>query len=173
MTRAFSIGALLLSGALGCGAPAEPSTPPSPPTAHAAALPSSVEEARALRGKGVSWTWAEIRDHYLSLVTRIGTANDEWKKAGVGAEERARRAFKIRYDARVLSRAMMSDAKDVELMESRDQRRYGHPDGPTFEELVEKEKKNGRAGDAVYEAIIASAQRTDPIVNELVGPSEK
>ncbi|HVH45175.1 MAG TPA: hypothetical protein VM925_22640 [Labilithrix sp.] len=46
---------------------------------------------------------------------------------------------------------------------------YGHPDGPTFDELVERERKRGGAGDAAYESIVESSQRTDAIVNELVG----
>ena len=40
---------------------------------------------------------------------------------------------------------------------------------PTFEELVERQRRKGREGDAIYEAIIASATRSRASVNEALG----
>ncbi len=113
----------------------------------------------------------EIRAHYLRLVAASGPAEAQWKQEGVAALERARRAFQMRHDARLTCRAMMSDPRAVEALQRRDQEKYGHPDGPTLDDLVEHERKKGLTGDAVFEAIVASAQRTDRAVNEMFEPT--
>ena len=64
---------------------------------------------------------------------------------------------------------MMASQDEVVLLQKRDQEKYGHPDGPTFDELVEGAKKKGVTGDAIYERIIESAQRTDPVTNAAFG----
>jgi hypothetical protein len=64
---------------------------------------------------------------------------------------------------------MMKDAADVDALKARDQAKYGSPDGPTFEWLVTHEQQKGLSGDAVYEAIVESAQKTDRAVNEAFG----
>jgi hypothetical protein len=125
-------------------------------------LPESLAQVDELRQRGVSWSNEEVRAHYNRLVSAIGPANARWKSEGLPAEERARRAWQLRHDARILTRAMMSDPREVELLRKRDLEKYGHPDGPTFELLVEKQRRKGSSGDAVYEAIIESAQRTNP-----------
>lgn len=155
---------LSLSSAFGCAKP-------SPPVELASGkpLPTSSAQATGLKTTGVTWTNAEIRAHYLVLVAAIGPANEAWKRDGLGAEERAHRAFQMRHDARVTCRAMMSDVRQITLLEQRDQEKYGHPDGPREGELVERERARGLAGDAVFEAIVASAQRTNSAVNEMVG----
>jgi hypothetical protein len=168
---ALRLGALVAILAAGCASPAPAASPTPAAVAPPAALPESVNEARALRARGASWTNVQIRDHYLALVARVAGANEQWKKEGLGAEERARRAYELRYDARMTCRAMMSDAEMLAAIERRDERKFGHKDGPTFDELVLHERKKGLTGDAVYEAIVASAQRTDAIINELVGDS--
>jgi len=40
--------------------------------------------------------------------------------------------------------------------------KYGHPDGPTFDQVVERAESKGLRGDDAYEAIVESSQRTDP-----------
>jgi hypothetical protein len=117
----------------------------------------------------VSWTNEEIRIYYNQVVTTIGPANEKWKQEGLSAEARARRASEIRHNARLTCRAMMSSPEEVEDLRKRDQEKYGNPDGPTFEQLVENAKKKGAAGDAVYEGIISSAQRTDEKTNAAYG----
>ena len=156
--------ALSLSLAFGCATP-------SPPVELASGkpLPSSSAQAIGLKTTGLAWTNAEIRAHYLVLVAAIGPANAAWKRDGLGAEERARRAFQTRHDARVTCRAMMSNVRQIILLEQRDQEKYGHPDGPRFDELIERERAHGLTGDAVFETIVESAQRTNSAVNEMVG----
>lgn len=161
---------------VGCGpAPvpaSEPaSPPPSPaPTSSAApekrALPTTVAEAEEQKKAGIRYTNEEVRPHYLDLVAGVDAANEQWLKEGLSAEERARRAYKIRHDARVTTRAMMSDPSEVEDLRKRDQEKYGNPDGPTFEWLVTQNQKKGLTGDAAYEAIVGSSQRTNKKVNE-------
>src|SRR4051812_12572131 len=142
------IAALALALTLGCK--------PSPSSSSPSAPPSSIAQAEELRKGGASWTNAEVRAHYVALVATIGPANERWRREGMSAEERARRAFTMRHDARLLTRAMMSSRDEVEALGRRDQEKYGNPDGPTFEQLVEGGKKKGLTGDAVFEGIVES-----------------
>lgn len=132
-------------------------------------FPDSLAQVEELRQRGVSWTNQEVRLHYNRLVGTIGPANERWKQEGVAVEERARRAYGMRHDARILTRAMMSDAQEVEEVRQRDLEVYGNPDGPTFEYLVERQRSKGVTGDAVYEAIIESSQRTNETLNKRFG----
>ena len=149
---------------IGCGKPSAPVE-----LATGKPLPQSSAQALGLKASGTAWSNAEVRAHYLVLVAAIGPANAHWVLDGVSAEERAHRAFQMRHDARVTCRAMMSDARELAALEQRDQEKYGHPDGPRFEELVAHEQAKGLSGDAVFEAIVASAQRTNSAVNEMYG----
>jgi hypothetical protein len=162
--RFRSAGIVALALALGCARPGPPVE-----LASGKPLPDSSAQALGLKTTGLAWTNAEIRAHYLVLVAAIGPANAAWKRDGLSAEERAHRAYKIRHDARATCRAMMSDPAQVAALERRDQEKYGHPDGPRFDELVAHEKAGGRTGDAVFEAIVESAQRTNSAANEMVG----
>jgi hypothetical protein len=154
----LSLAALVAAGCRS-GAPAPGDKP----------IPTSSVQVASLREAGVAWDDGEVRAYYLRTVAAIGPENDGWKRQGLPAEERARRAFQIRHDARETARAMMKSSAEVALLEARDSRKYGHPDGPTFDELVARQKAKGALGDAVYEAIVESAQRTDGIVNDLSG----
>ena len=164
--RSAGIVALALALGLGLGC-----AKPGPPVELASGKPLPVSSAQAvdLRVRGAAWTHAEIRAHYLVLVAAIGPANAAWKRDGLSAEERAHRAFQLRHDARVTCRAMMADPLQIAALEQRDQEKYGHPDGPRFDELVARGKASGLTGDAVFEAIVESAQRTNTAVNEMVG----
>jgi hypothetical protein len=132
-------------------------------------LPASVEEAKTRRLQGASWSNKEIRARYVCWVTGIGAMNVEWKAQGLPAQERARKAFEVRHDARMISRAMMASDVEVKLLQERDREKYGNPDGPTFEWLVEKAGEKGLSGDAVYDEIVSSAQRTDAATNKAFG----
>jgi hypothetical protein len=160
---------LLASVAVGLGCKPSPGSAPSTTSAAAKPYPKTVAETEALKQGGASWTNQEIRVYYNQVVATIGPSNDEWRKQGLPADERARRAFAIRHDARLTCRAMMASASEVEDLRRRDQEKYGNPDGPTFDQLVEHNQKKGAAGDAVYEGIIASAQRTDESFNAAFG----
>jgi hypothetical protein len=64
---------------------------------------------------------------------------------------------------------MMANADEVKALQERDREKYGNPDGPTFEWLVEKARKKNLSGDAIYESIISSSQRTDTGTNKAMG----
>ena len=64
---------------------------------------------------------------------------------------------------------MMQSRDEVEKLRERDREKYGNPDGPTFEQLVEKNRRKGMTGDAPFEEIVASSQRTDEAVNRECG----
>lgn len=114
-------------------------------------------------------TNAEIRQWYNDQVAVIPVLDQEWLKQNLSAEERARRAHEIRHDARLKAREFMPDKREVADLQNRDQEKYGNLDGPTFEYLVQKNRENGLEGDAVYEKIIGSANRTNETYNEKFG----
>lgn len=133
------------------------------------AKPADAAEAQELKAAGTSWTNGQARQLYLERVAAIAGEDAKWRAEGVPAEQRARRAFTIRHEARRTARAMMSDAAEVAALQERDREKYGAPDGPTFEYLVEKARGKGLEGDALYESIVESAQRTDAGVNRSLG----
>ena len=111
----------------------------------------------------------EIRQWYNQQVSVIPALDKQWIEQGLSAEERAQKAHDIRHAARIKARAFMPNKDEVKLLERRDLEKYGHPDGPTFADLLEKNRKKGLRGDAVYEEIITSSSRTDKGYNERNG----
>lgn len=111
----------------------------------------------------------EIRRWYLSQVSKLPLLNEAWIKHGISAEERARRAWKLRHDARLQAREMMENPLEVKLLQDRDMKYYGSPDGPTFEFLVAKAGKLGLKGDKIYEVIVADSFTTNSDVDKKFG----
>jgi hypothetical protein len=111
----------------------------------------------------------EIREWYSEEVARIRRLNDEWIEKGFSLELRAQKAWKIRHDARSKSRTMMGNQIEIKLLQRRDLVKYGNPDGPTFDFLVEKYRKLGLVGDEVYEAIIEASMKVNIGVNKGLG----
>ncbi|MBI3426745.1 MAG: hypothetical protein HY011_27770 [Acidobacteria bacterium] len=105
----------------------------------------------------------------MNRVAPIPALNEQWVQQGLTALERAEAAWRIRHEARIAARALMADAVEVELLRARDVAKYGNPDGPAFEYLVERGKEAGLAGDALYEALIAGSYRTNEGVNKKFG----
>ncbi len=132
-------------------------------------LPATPDEASAQQAKGSSWSNREIRARYICWAAGIGGQNEQWKTEGVALPERAKRAFQARHDARRTARAMMSNPEAVRALEARDRGKYGTPDGPSFEWLVKRAEEKGLTGDAIFEEIIASSQRTDAATNSAMG----
>jgi hypothetical protein len=162
--------AAVLTFLFGCATHAPQARPaqdnPPAATAEQRARPTTPEEAEALKQGGQTWSNEEIRAYYLELAGSVDASNEQWKQEGLSAEERARRAYDVRHNARITSRAMMGDPREVEDLRARDREKYGNPDGPTFDQLVESQRKKGLTGDAVYEALVDSSQRTDKATNE-------
>jgi hypothetical protein len=152
-------------GCGGCEAPVSASDP----WPQGLAKPADVAEASALRASGVVWTDRQIRQLYLERAAAIGERDSQLRAQGQSAEARARAAYQARHDARMIARAMMQDEAAVKVLEARDQVKYGDPDGPTFEYLVERGREKGREGDAIFESIVESAQQTDAATNRSLG----
>jgi hypothetical protein len=111
---------------------------------------------------------SEIRDWYLRKVAAIPDFDLEWQKQGLSLEERAKRAWQIRHDARLQARDMMENPVEVEALRARDRKLYGHPDGPNFEQLLAQGRAKGLSVDQTLQAILAGAQITNDDVNERV-----
>jgi hypothetical protein len=133
------------------------------------ARPNSVSEAEALKAAGATWTDRQVRQFYLERVSAIGPADELAATRGDTLEMRAREAFTSRHDARMIARAMMQDPAAVAALQDRDRAKYGAPDGPSFEFLVERAAEKGLTGDAIYASIVESAQRTDAATNASMG----
>lgn len=161
--------ALCLAGAapVGCGGADEAAVAQPWP----AGLPKPADEAEAerLKQQGTTWTNGQARQLYLERVATIAGEDARWRAEQVPAEERARRAYGVRRAARMTARAMMGDPAEVKLLQERDREKYGDPDGPTLEWLIERARAKGLAGDAVFESIVESAQRTDAGTNRSAG----
>ncbi len=132
------------------------------------AAPRTVEEAQAAKAAGASWTNEQIREVYLCRITEIAATDAANKAAGQTLEQRARAAYEHRHAARITSRAMMESSFEVKALQARDQKKYGNPDGPTFDQLVEKQRAKGHDDQTAYANIIESSQRSDKSTNKQV-----
>jgi hypothetical protein len=95
--------------------------------------------------------------------------NKQWIREGVSLKTRAKRAWRFRHDKRIEARSFMPNKLEVEMLELRDIDVYGTPDGPTFEFLVERLRSDGLKGNALFEAIIKGAYRTNTGVDKTLG----
>ena len=68
---------------------------------------------------------------------------------------------------------MMEDHEEVRLLRARDQRIYGSPDGPTFEQLLEEFKSTKLTNDQAYRHIMAGAQKTDVEATRISGATRR
>ena len=137
-----------------------------------AEMPASVEEVRARKAAGETWTNKQVRDSYNARNHQVAELNEQWKQQGLMAEQRARKAYALRHDARMTAREMMgSDPQKLRIL-IRDAKTYGDGGGPGFDELVAQQRAKGLNGDAAYEAIIVSSQRTDGATNKRVAAGE-
>ena len=76
-------------------------------------------------------------------------------------DKRAKLAWKFRRDKRLEARAMMGNDYQQEELRERDRQKYGNPDGPTFELLIERAKIDGLMENEIYQAIIKGSYRTN------------
>lgn len=110
-----------------------------------------------------------IREWYLQQISLIPDLNESWIREGLKPEERARKAWGIRHEARLKARRMMEDPDEVEMLRRRDVRFYGNEEGPTFEYLVNQAEEVGLQGNAIYEFIIATSSKSNVDVNTALG----
>lgn len=140
------------------------------PVTTPAEVPETVEAAQAMRAKGhKGWSHREARAVYIQQVARLEGLDAGWVREGLSAEQRARRAYAWRKQARLMTRAMMRDQASVAELEARDMAKYGTKHGPTWDFLVQKARDAGKTGDDVYLSIVASAQTTNAGLNRMLG----
>lgn len=108
----------------------------------------------------------EVRQWYRNEVGQIPILNQIWITDGLSIEERARRAWRMRREARLKARDLMENPVEVEVLRARDEEVYGNVDGPTFEFLLAKARKLGLKGDKIYAAIIEESLLTNREINE-------
>jgi hypothetical protein len=113
-------------------------------------------------------TNAEIRLWYVEQVQGIAKSVEGLRGKSVALIEVAREAWRLRRAARLEARSKMGQAIEVEFVRARDLKLYGDPDGPSFEQIIERAREKGFSGDGVYEEVIRSALRTDPVTNSQV-----
>jgi hypothetical protein len=114
-----------------------------------------------------------VRAWYLQVVSKIAELSLKWTEQDYALEERSRRVWQLRRDARLQARAMMENPSEVEQLRARDLQIYGNPDGPTFDQLVEAHRLKGCSGDEAFERIIKGAQTTNTGVNEQLRPKDR
>jgi hypothetical protein len=166
----FALVALSLAGPAPTGCSREQAAPVEEPAwPEGLPRPQDAAEAERLEQAGTRWTNRQARQLYLERVAGIAAEVEAWQKQQIPAEEQARRAYQVRHDARMTARAMMSDPAELAALQERDRAKYGDPDGPTFEWLLERARGKGLEGDAAYLSIVESAQRTDASVNQGLG----
>jgi len=64
---------------------------------------------------------------------------------------------------------MMKNEEEKKSLRRRDIAKYGTPDGPTLEFLIEHLKTDGLKGNAVFEAVIKGSYRTNAGINKMLG----
>lgn len=111
----------------------------------------------------------EIRQWYQEQLANIPDLNKQWIKQKISLAERAESAWRIRHEARLRAREMMSDVKALADARRRDEEIYGNPDGPDFEFLVRRLRKKGMTENVVYEEIIKSSSRSNADIDKMLG----
>jgi RHS repeat-associated protein len=127
--------------------------------------------SRAVKGTEIvaNLTNAEARGLYLSRVARIPDVEKSLAARGVSLRQRALAAYTIRHLARLESRARMANRAALARLEIRDIEKYGHFDGPKFEELLQQAQREGKSIEDAYQEIIGSSTRTDQVTNSNLG----
>ncbi|MBL4650874.1 MAG: hypothetical protein JKY03_14170 [Aureispira sp.] len=103
----------------------------------------------------------DIRTWYNFQVLAIPQLNNYWITQEIPLEERAHKAYNLRHNARIHARYMMPSQEEVALLQKRDLAKYGNPDGPTFEDLLQKNKAKGMTLKQTYGYIIQTASKTN------------
>lgn len=110
-------------------------------------------------------TDCEIRIWYNYQVIAISKLNERWEDENISLEERAKKAYELRHNARVNARFMMQDKSAVKMLQERDMAKYNNPDGPTFTQLLQKNIDKGLSTSEAYDNIIKSSSRVSTVYN--------
>jgi hypothetical protein len=105
---------------------------------------------------------AETRTVYLQFELRMRTVAAQLLDEGVSLESRARILSELRRSLRGWTRALMRNRELADYLTAAEP-------NVSFEELVERKRKKGFQGDAIYQDIIDSSTRSRATVNENLG----
>ncbi|MCV7168397.1 hypothetical protein H7I41_00525 [Mycobacterium manitobense] len=105
---------------------------------------------------------AETRTVYLQFELRMRTVAAQLLDEGVSLESRARILSELRRSLRSWTRALMRNRELADYLTAAEP-------NVSFEELVERKRKKGFQGDAIYQDIIDSSTRSRATVNENLG----
>jgi hypothetical protein len=114
----------------------------------------------------------DVHAAYKAKLAELGSLDAQWLAEGLSLEERARRGHAYRRRARFWARDQSVDAGDAAVLEVRDLEVHGNPEGPSFEELINRGLQKGKSLDEVYLGIIGSAQRSNAEVDAKYAPGE-
>ena len=115
----------------------------------------------------------EIRSWYLNEVSKIAALDEEWSIRGDTLQQRAGQAWQRRHELRLKAREMMENPSDVDVLRERDRKMYSNPDGPTFEDLLDRLRSRGISDDAAFRRILAGALSMNEEINELMRAAER
>ncbi len=107
----------------------------------------------------------DVRLKYLSESHRIDESTAEMRTEGKSSEEIARHVVEVRNQQKVDARGDMS-SDDVAKLEAGNMEIYGHPVGPTADQLYEKYGES-------WEKVIAKTTEKDEAINKLLGIQSK
>lgn len=110
-------------------------------------------------------TDCEIRIWYNYQIVAISELNKYWIQQKIDLKTRAMKAYSLRHNARVDARFMMQNKDSVRSIQNRDLKKYGNPDGPTFEYLIKKCTDKGSTTNDCYKGIIVSSSRVSTVYN--------
>jgi hypothetical protein len=139
------------------------------------AVPRTREQALGVRSERGGLSPEETRERYLARVGEIGGELEGLRARGVPLEVQARHASSVRHEARMVARGGTEDQVRSGMESIRDAAKYGHGDGPSFEQAVSLarrslERDGAVVSDAdVYREVIAASQRTDAETNAAAG----
>ncbi|MGH1385629.1 LysM peptidoglycan-binding domain-containing protein [Kordia sp.] len=110
-------------------------------------------------------TDCEIRIWYNYQIVAISELNKNWIQQKIDLKTRAIKAYTLRHNARINARFMMQNKDSVRSIQNRDRKKYGNPDGPTFEYLIKKCTDKGSTTNDCYKDIIVSSSRVSTVYN--------
>ncbi len=91
------------------------------------------------------------------------------ERSGMSLDERARMAHAERAEMNQTAQEMMFWEGDVQQIRLRQQKEYGNPNGPTYEQLLQQKIRNGSTPNEARREIIDGASKGNPLADKKFG----
>ena len=85
----------------------------------------------------------EVREWYLNELAKLPAMDEAWQREGLTLRQRAWNNWQYRHDLRLRARTSMPNQEEAALLAERDRRKYGHPEGPGFMQLLTEGRAHG------------------------------